>query len=505
MNIFLVEDEPPILRSLKNTIQSLGGDYTVIGSAGTGQAAMDFIRTHHNEIDVMITDIQIPIITGLELTAYTARNYPDILTVILTGYSRFEYARTALQNGVFDYLLKPVDKKELENLLKKAYAQKCVARLNTGMPARTSGSTPPADQERYILSLFCCGPYQTGSADLPAYGAIHTFPDLKAHMKQYLPEDAFWIIPGNTPADHYVLFFLPGGDFDTAREKIAGYYTPLLTAIPTVTVVISSDYVSLSSIRTEAARLRESAVQHAAPEKPQILYCSQETPAFSPDHAAVLRRYHDRLAGLLAQKSLVLFHTELKNYIGKMHQYLPPQHLIFELLCDLFRVCFERLPAGIADSADAYTIAADVIGCSESYTVLFENLNSIFDSYFETLLKDTPSPAHKEDIIMQVDTYIKENYAKDINTTSIAEHFNFTPAYLSKLFREYKSVTPSAYVLQIRIDKAKELLKSSSEYKIKDIAAYVGYEDPLYFSKVFKKATGMSPREFVRQEKGPAY
>ncbi len=496
MNIFLIEDEPPILRSLKNTIHSLGGDYTVIGTAGTGQAAMDFIRVHHNEIDVMITDIQIPIITGLELTAYTARNYPDILTVILTGYSRFEYARTALQNGVFDYLLKPVDKKELENLLRKAYAQKCVSRLNTGMTPRTSGSTPPADQEGYVLSLFCCGPYQTGPAELSAYGFINACPDLKTHMKKYLPEDAFWIIPGNTPADHYVLFFLPDGDFDTAREKITGYYTPLLTAIPTVTVVISPDYVSLSSIRTEAARLRESAVQHAAPEKPQILYCGQETPAFSSDHAAALRIYHDRLAGLLAQKSLVFFHTELKNYIRKMHQYLPPQHLIFELLCDLFRLCFERLPSDIADSTDAYTIASDVINCSESYAVLFENLNSIFDSYFEMLLKDTPSPVHKEDIIMQVDTYIKENYSKDINTTTIAEHFNFTPAYLSKLFREHKSVTPSAYLLQIRINKAKELLKDRPEYKIKDVAAYIGYEDPLYFSKVFKKAVGMSPREF---------
>lgn len=121
MNIFVIEDEPPILREIVTIINSFHEDYQVIGTATNGQQAVDFLKKTGNQVDVMITDIQIPIKNGLELISYVNQHFSHILSMILTGYGSFDYARSAIQNGVFGYLLKPVDEDELRNELQKAY------------------------------------------------------------------------------------------------------------------------------------------------------------------------------------------------------------------------------------------------------------------------------------------------------------------------------------------------------------------------------------------------
>ena len=103
--------------------------------------------------------------------------------------------------------------------------------------------------------------------------------------------------------------------------------------------------------------------------------------------------------------------------------------------------------------------------------------------------------------LVNIDTYIKEHYREPINTKLIADHFNFTPAYLSKIFRNYKNITPADYITTLRIEKSKQLLSNSSDLSVKEVALYVGYEDSLYFSKVFKKFTGVSPKNFQLDSK----
>ena len=118
MNIFVVEDEPPILREILSIIESFHEDYCLLGSAVNGKDALQFLEKRGAEIDVLITDIQIPVLTGLELISHIRDSYPHILCIILTGYSDFNYARQALRYGVFDYLLKPVDEEELHGKLR---------------------------------------------------------------------------------------------------------------------------------------------------------------------------------------------------------------------------------------------------------------------------------------------------------------------------------------------------------------------------------------------------
>ncbi len=117
--VLLVDDEYYVRQSLLRRIRNLENeDFKVIGEAENGEEALDMLRKH--DIQLVVTDIRMPVMDGLDLTRKILEQYPHILTVILTGYADFEYARKALRYGAFDYLLKPVSEESLDNLLSRA-------------------------------------------------------------------------------------------------------------------------------------------------------------------------------------------------------------------------------------------------------------------------------------------------------------------------------------------------------------------------------------------------
>ena len=117
--VLLVDDEYYVRQSLLRRIRNPENeDFKVIGEAENGEEALDMLRKH--DIQLVITDIRMPVMDGLDLTRKILEQYPHILTVILTGYADFEYARKALRYGAFDYLLKPVSEESLDNLLSRA-------------------------------------------------------------------------------------------------------------------------------------------------------------------------------------------------------------------------------------------------------------------------------------------------------------------------------------------------------------------------------------------------
>ena len=117
--ILLADDEYFVRQALLRRIKGLGDDdYRVIAEAENGKEAMALLEKH--DVQLVITDIRMPVMDGLELAKNIRDKYPHILTVILTGYADFEYAQTALRYGAFDYLLKPVSEEALEDLLGRA-------------------------------------------------------------------------------------------------------------------------------------------------------------------------------------------------------------------------------------------------------------------------------------------------------------------------------------------------------------------------------------------------
>jgi len=115
IKVVVVDDEPYLLRSIKQSIEETNGSFAVVGEALDGESALEVIR--RTRPDVIFTDIRMPVLDGLELIEELRRAKEEVLPVILSGYQDFEYAKRALQIGVEDYLLKPINAKALGKLL----------------------------------------------------------------------------------------------------------------------------------------------------------------------------------------------------------------------------------------------------------------------------------------------------------------------------------------------------------------------------------------------------
>ena len=116
--ILLANDEPLLRQSMRRILESFSPDFEVELEASDGSAALEMLSG--NRIHLLITDIRMPVMDGLALASRVQEQFPHILTVVLTGYADFEYAKEALRHGVFDYLLKPVNEDELHNVMNRA-------------------------------------------------------------------------------------------------------------------------------------------------------------------------------------------------------------------------------------------------------------------------------------------------------------------------------------------------------------------------------------------------
>lgn len=117
LKIIVVEDEELILNHIVKNIQLTRLGVIIVGKAQNGMQAMELIEEHSP--DILLTDIQMPVLNGLELIKHVALNYPYLKTIIISGYSEFEYAKQAIKYGVTDYLLKPLELDELREALQK--------------------------------------------------------------------------------------------------------------------------------------------------------------------------------------------------------------------------------------------------------------------------------------------------------------------------------------------------------------------------------------------------
>ena len=490
--ILIVEDEPAAGRYLRSLIEKTSVEYTVIGIAKNGLEALEMVR--NLEPDLVITDVKMPIMDGLELVLLLNQEFPALPVVILSGHKEFDYVRRALATGVVEYLVKPVNPVQLREILDRlgllivrrleakrvsllsAYLRGQVAGgkrgtdvglpknfwlaivRNKGLPSRFQIDSSNNSQIECNDQLFvrggrdACETILLGSEDQM---------DHEIFVKKVLA------ISGQVPSDSFrTIFFNPGavaiGQLQVGVRKACADLDRLivvgLTAIHYGSTkmwqgnewdVVIGDRIEFALRESRADLLEHALIDLVAKWQAECLpLVSVETNLRDVIHFIVRKAAHTDVSVMANLEFIV------DNTISEAQNFDDISHKVVKLI-------------------------AQVVGSGNP-----DFRNSDIPSFFNTILQ-----------------YIDARYASQLTLGTISEHFRISPSYMSKLFRQHARNSFNEYLKKVRIEAAKRLISETPSMPLKDVGDCVGIQDPYYFSRVFKTTVGLSPSEYARSVK----
>lgn len=508
IRIILAEDEPAILRGLSATIRQFSGEYEIVSAAYNGKEALDKIELH--KPDIVITDIKMPLMDGLDLIEAGRAKSRDTAFVILTGYAEFEYAKRAMKLQVVDYLLKPVDPDALEKLLVKQRNQVLKKReekmrdflaFNLYRDAlKYEGENPFAGTTLYMLFAFY------GSVTASIYNEL-TIGSLVAQGGDYsfLEEVSgadlcIFSMRGNYRNETVfaIIADAPGLRVKAAAKTAAGaIHQKLHSDYIFVNAILSAPIADGLDIPGQIRSCYLYAASHIVFGQSRLMTC--EAYFAQTEGMSVSPRSRELARGLkpiMAEDEIYSLSEEL------IKDWSAQESTQMQIQTDLHFILNEAVQK--ADSAyEMVTEPSELLASSVSYEELRTNLALELNKLCAGRNIGRAKVSHTRTIAKKVRNYIDCNYAKTITYKNFTEEFGYHEKYLSSIFKEEYGISPSKYILELRLAAAKKLMGQYRDMRLKDIARAVGYDDQLYFSRVFKNSEGISPRAYQKGQDLP--
>jgi two-component system response regulator YesN len=498
VNVVVVDDEERIRQGLAKLITQAGDEFIVTGIFSSGQELLSNMDTI--SVDLVITDIKMPMMNGLQLIEKLQLRYPKLKLAIVSGFDDFSFARQALRFGVEEYLLKPVDRGELEQLLHKV-------RQKLDKEQRLRDITHD-DQLKLILI--------NDPEVLPEHLRLEACEELEhmplfqeAYMvfvirgEQQLTQDQIQgLVSGWLPNwltvewdDHIVL--IVGISSSEHADRVREVGQTLMHRLP----VNYKGRIGGSDVFRGTAWLREAYRQGIL--AMQYAWYDTGKSAFA-DYARIVRK-----AQTMTQLFLDLdreFQAELAvsdykkaeeailGWLDKCMK-LKPNWTELREGCEKVWVLISRYRPGRA-VADQAVANERIISSDPQKYGNKEMFITAFLAEVRKQLQQLQEIRQESRVIETVKQFIYQHYTEELELNRLAEEVFLTPSYLSKLFKTETGETITDFLISVRIDRAKELLREEFALKTYEVGERVGYADPAYFNKVFKKLVGSTPKEF---------
>lgn len=517
-NVLIADDDPFILDGLKYIIdwQLLGLE--IVGTVSNGKAAAEFIQNHL--VDVLLADIKMPEMDGIELIRWIRQNKYDIKCVILSGYDDYQYMKQAITLDIENYLIKSVNENELEETLKNI-VEKLESRYvadNFSLNSIIKGNV----LNRWVTGKISNLEFQERSELLnidirkntfavsvlrvnlegksgPGRYNIHdvdSFLQKGIHLHDTAAAPLFF---QDLDGDFVFIFSDSQEGIDTAR--IRGYMLSVAAIISSkaglsyyIATGSPSDGYSTVSVSYKLAKmLLDYGIMHSGSH-----YLDMEN---APEYfeflskvsgAADVDRFRNILLGGSYETSLEFINDiYLKNDI---HPSARQEHLINITL----QLLFTLLDTAAYHNLDISLLVRPSEAIYEKISSFTNNrelylwVKALITKYFG-LLQDRE--ASQSPLIQRVISYVEANFYKDISLKVLSFEFNVNTAYLGRVFKTEKGEAFSNYLNRVRVEKAKELL-TGKNHTINEISGKVGYSNPNYFISVFKKYAGIYPSQY---------
>ena len=516
LRLLVVDDEAVHLMNLIGSIQTIRPSY-IIFSARDGSQALDMMKAF--QIDALITDIRMPKMDGLTLVKEAKKLYPDLYTLILSGYGEFEYAQKAIELGINGYLLKMLSPTELASavdemeeeiqkrrelhMIEDSYQKNLIclkqSRLERKLEDLVNGHMQPGQAKEALEAIssmnsgmIICTKYtdSLGKEDdmeryrqrlddfLRAYGGVCTFQS------------------ASYPQSLITILLCTNDNAVRCSRDMPGF---LRYALPENAILSVSAYHEKLSDRIGLGF-------HQASEAAEQMFYEPDRSFFSYHSQSAMQPFimgHVRLPIEAVQEYITagngkaaseLLCQIVREYIDQYHPY--PSKIKELLIFCMWRICCDLDKAVSREETHRLMVNVEqMISNSRTITELKCVIYEIFEQIRVTL--EDRRRKSTDSAIEAAGEILRSEYMKPWSLADLAERVHFNPSYFSSLFKQHFGKGYADYLNDVRMEHAARMLLTS-DIQVGQLANELGYQSSAYFIKVFKASFGITPNEFRR-------
>lgn len=494
-NVMIVEDSKPILRNIRTLLGSLELPFQVTATAANGEEALELIR--QQPVDLVLTDIRMPKLDGLAFIEEAKQIRPQLLFILISGYNDFEYTRKAINLQVFDYLLKPVERKQLLEVMERA-----LERLHSRVPSEAElfqeivapevyADLQLGDQFRYygkLLILIRRQPFAGGRE-------LWNAEELQRRLDAMFAPQLCWVFPTQVPGQFLAMVQKTAADaYSSVYQCLESVRKTLEAAGLAATIggqLLSGDpdrlpelYHRMSGILDERQPVHQGIVVDT-----EIPHALGHLEGSELDRATAAA-FTELIVGRRKEQFLLKLNEQLVKWSSDNIRFAELERFV-ALLTDAFSQAGGDQETGHRlelETSSRRLLDAD---CFERFG---ENLLEWTKQSFEWLQAQNRKSG--EELFRQIEEYVRLNLYSYLSLADVAQKFHVSPSYVSRVMKRYAQSTFVQYYTGLKIKEACRLIACKPEMRIKEVSDALSFSDQHYFSKVFKKYTGCSPSDY---------
>lgn len=542
--LLIADDEPLVQIGLKSMLNWADYDIEICATAMNGAQALELIERHSP--DIVITDIKMPVMDGLELARTCRERFGKLpLFIILTSYEEFQLVKEALSCQVLDYLVKlELNKDSLEAVIQKALQtldemperkaaadSHALGNHNGDADIAAVGTTLSSIsvfQDKFFIRLLhnLFDNEEQLNRQAKDFGLDFSYPYyIACHAQIQAPptvteQDKLFSLYTSTlqmireilgkslpcyvislDLKHFgIILMLSEKDHkQLIRDSLSHTFSMVHNYFNVEILLTAGNRCSMPGLIAESYQEARQIISLLTPEQPLLFY--EDVTNDDTEHAPNKNAFNMALFKDDISKAFDEFDTETLSHIFQeitelFTSYSTRYLQAIDAACNILYLAISLLPNGeetvsqiFADFPDGYrsiyrqTTIEQVV---EWLNYFGQNLCHLLEERKKT---------YKNHIVSNVQKYILEHIEEKLSLNDIASVFNISPNYLSLLFKKYSDAGFSEYISLMKIERAKELM-AEGNLKVYEIADMLGFESAFYFSKVFKKVTGLTPRDY---------
>ncbi|MBO5292223.1 MAG: response regulator [Lachnospiraceae bacterium] len=528
--IMLADDEGIVIDSLKFIIEKEFGDSCIVESAKTGRSVIELAERFRPDIAIM--DIQMPGINGIDAMKEIRSFSKGIIFIVMSAYDKFDYAQEAINLGVLEYITKPMNRDRITRVLKRAMGMIDEERtkrsndllikekLETVVPIIENGliynilfqehfeedvenfkSLLGIEEEFGYMIAFVFGDEQQGNHMTNAVGTSvrvqSHYQEVREMAREYFPG-----VMGSVMANK-IAMLVPCREqkmeynerielIDRARELVRKMRKRLNVSFRIGIGSIKGLKNQLESYN-EALNALVNSTGTVAHVDDLPLSCDYED-----NYPIDLEK---QLFDAVSKGDSNMTREKAARFFGWMAETYPDSLMDIRLKVLEFVLWAEHLAYENGGMSYQFKVREDWLPLLMQMSELGE-LESWFLDKMTAASRNVATKREEKSVslVEKIKTYINENFQRDLSLDEISREYDISPYYFSKIFKDETGENFIEYLTAVRMDKAKQLLLNK-ELSMKEICSMVGYADPNYFSRSFKKNVGVTPTEY-REGKG---